>query len=148
MISTGDPHRDAFQEYAHRFRVFVPAAWAQSAEDERMIRRAVDAERPAQTAYDLCLVEPRFRVGVQSTVGLDTIVAATPLAQLGCSADRLQAKGAHACKHPCSRRDKFQPAPSLPPSRRLGYDSVLASRTTCVTRPGIRMRVGLDTTLT
>jgi phage tail-like protein len=71
MISTGDPHRDAFQEYAHRFRVFVPAAWAQSAEDERMIRRAVDAERPAQTAYDLCLVEPRFRVGVQSTVGLD-----------------------------------------------------------------------------
>ena len=63
MVSTGDPQRDAFHEYAHRFRVFVPAAWVRSAEDERMVRRAVDAEKPAHTAYELCLVEPRFRVG-------------------------------------------------------------------------------------
>ena len=30
--------------------------------------------KPAHTRYDLCLVEPRFRVGLQSTVGLDTII--------------------------------------------------------------------------
>ena len=69
LVSTGDPQRDLFHEYAHRFRVFVPAGWVRTAEQERMLRRAIEAEKPAHTAYDLCLVEPRFRVGVQSTVG-------------------------------------------------------------------------------
>jgi len=127
LVSTGDPERDLFHEYAHRFRVFVPAAWVRLAEDERIVRRVLDSEKPAHSSYDLCLVEPRFRVGVQSTVGLDTIVGAYPRAAL-------------ACQH---RSDL--PA-SLPPRHRLGYDTLLA----CPADHGSRVgdaRAGLTATL-
>lgn len=74
LVSTGDPERDLFHEFAHRFRVFVPAAWLQDKNDEAMLRRAIEAEKPAHTRYDLCLVEPRLRVGMQSTVGVDAVI--------------------------------------------------------------------------
>lgn len=131
LVSTGDPQRDVFHEYAHRFRVFMPADWVCSAADERMLRRALDAEKPAHTAYELCLVEPRFRVGVQASVGLDTILGGYPEARLACS---------HG----------LEQAPSLPPRHRLGYDSVIA----CAGAGGPAMkltpgvRVGAATILT
>jgi hypothetical protein len=107
LVSTGVPGLDLFQHQAHRFRVIVPAAWIHSADAERMFRRAVEAEKPAHTRYDLCLIEPRFRVGVQSTVGHDTILGAPPELRLG---------------HP----DDPDVPPSRPPRHRLGYDTVLA----------------------
>jgi phage tail-like protein len=108
LVSTGDPEHDLFAQYAHRFSLAVPAAWVRTADGERMIRRAIEAEKPAQTQYDLCLVEPRFRLDAQSTIGIDTIIGAAPALRLGCDA--------------CT-----DAAPSLPPAGRLGYDSVLAS---------------------
>jgi phage tail-like protein len=131
LVSTGDPERDLLHEYAHRFRVFVPAAWVRTAEHERMVRRALDAEKPAHTCYDLCLVEPRFRVGLQSTVGLDTIIGAYPAARL-------------ACPH------EMDAPPSRPPRHRLGYDTILAGESAA--DAGMRLtpstRVGIDTILT
>jgi phage tail-like protein len=131
LVSTGDPERDLFHEYAHRFRVFVPAAWIRTAVHERMLRRALDTEKPAHTGYDLCLVEPRFRVGLQSTVGLDTIVGAYPVAHLACPHDQ-------------------ETPPSQAPRHRLGYDMVLAGEPTQA--PGVRLapgaRAGIDTTIT
>ena len=106
LVSVGDPERDVFTEYAHRFRVYVPAAWVRTESDERMLRRALDAEKPAHTQYDLCLVEPRFRLGAQSTIGLDTVIGAAPSLRLGCAS--------------CT-----SDAPSLPPAGRLGFDTVL-----------------------
>ena len=41
VVSTRDPERDLFHQHAHRFRVFVPAAWVRTAEQERMLRRAM-----------------------------------------------------------------------------------------------------------
>ncbi len=76
LVSTGDPEHEIFQEFAHRFRVFVPSCWVRTAKDEEMVRRALQQEKPAHTSYDLGLVEPRFPVGLQSTVGVDTIVGA------------------------------------------------------------------------
>ncbi|MGK2857421.1 MAG: phage tail protein, partial [Thermoanaerobaculia bacterium] len=38
LVSVGDPERDVFTEFAHKFRVYVPAGWVRSADDERMIR--------------------------------------------------------------------------------------------------------------
>ncbi len=130
MVSTGDPEHDVFQKFAHRFRVFVPAAWVRDIEDERRIRRALDAEKPAHTQYELCLVEPRFRVGVQSTVGIDTVIGARPLARLGCQGN---------ADHPQASE----------PASRLGYDMVLGvrpspSRTFALT-PATRL--GIETTL-
>lgn len=108
LVSTGDPERDVFHKYAHRFRVFVPASWVRTADDERMLRRAIEAEKPAQTHYDLCLLQPGFRVGVQSTLDLDTIIGDTPATALSCGY--------------CS-----DAAPSARPSGRLGLDTVLTS---------------------
>lgn len=108
LVSTGDPERDIFHKYAHRFRVFVPAGWVRTEADERMLRRAIEAEKPAQTQYDLCLVESAFRVGVQSTVEVDTILGETPATAL-------------ACEHGTGA------APSRRPRGRLGLDTVLTS---------------------
>lgn len=136
LVSTGDPERDLFHVYAHRFRVFIPAAWVRTKDDELMFRRALDAEKPAHTQYDLCLVEPRFRVGIQSTVGLDTIIGPYPVARL-------------------ANPDEADPnktvfPPGLPPQHRLGYDTILAgdpqAETGLTLSPGAR--IGLDTVLT
>jgi phage tail-like protein len=129
MISIGDPEHEIFQEFAHRFRVFVPSSWISTAKDEEMVHRALREEKPAHTSYDLCLVEPRFRVGLQSTVGVDTIVGGWPRAHLACT---------HSPDVP----------PSRPPRHRLGFDTVLAAQ------PGpqptlqvSRTRAGIDTVL-
>jgi hypothetical protein len=71
-----------------------------------MLRRAIEAEKPAHTGYELCLVEPRFRLDAQSTVGVDTILGDEPALRLGCD----------TC-HDVPR--------ALPPYSRLGYDTVL-----------------------
>lgn len=131
LVSFGEPEDDAFQEFAHRFRVFVPSSWIRTAKDEAMLRRALDAEKPAHTAYELHLVEPRFRVGIQSTVGIDTIIGAIPRARLACPHDT----DIPACR---------------PPHYRLGYDTVLSAGPT--RGPQLRLdpsaRVGVDTILT
>jgi phage tail-like protein len=106
LVTTGDPDRDVFHHYAHRFRVVVPAPWVRTADDERTLRRAIEDEKPAHTAYELALVPPGIRVGRQATVGLDTVIGALPRARL-------------ACRHDTGA------APSLPPRGRLGVDTVL-----------------------
>jgi phage tail-like protein len=107
LVSTGDPEGDLFHEYANRFRVYVPSAWVPTAEAEKMLRRAIDAEKPAQAAYDLCLVEPRFQVGIQAMVGLNTIIGELPTLRLTCAAEMEDAP------------------PSQAPRSRLGYDTLL-----------------------
>jgi hypothetical protein len=130
LVSTGDPEHDLFHEFAHRFRVFVPSAWVRTGTEEQMVRRAINAEKPAHASFDLCLVEPRFRVGLQSTVGVDTILGGSPAARLACT---------HESDAPASR----------PPHSRLGYDMVLTAPPG--DRPALRVgagtRVGLDTLL-
>jgi phage tail-like protein len=84
LISTGDPDLDFFDRYAHRFKVFVPAAWVRTPDQRDLIRRATEAEKPAHTAYELVLVENAMRVDVQSTVGLDTILGDAPAWRLPC----------------------------------------------------------------
>ena len=69
---------ESFAVYAHRFSVFIPSAQCQSTTVERQIHALIEAEKPAHTQYILHKVEPHFRVGVQSTVGLNTIVGAYP----------------------------------------------------------------------
>jgi hypothetical protein len=79
LIGTGDPLRDPFHVYAHKFSVFVPAALNRSELTERMLRHLIDTDKPAHTKYMLHKVEARFRVGVQATIGFDTMVGAYPV---------------------------------------------------------------------
>lgn len=73
-----DPFRDPFHVYAHKFSVFAPAAIARSPGARRGLDRLVRAERPAHAAYQIVWVEPRFRVGIQSMIGFDSVIGCYP----------------------------------------------------------------------
>jgi len=108
LVSAGNPQWDEYNEYAHRFRVVVPAAWVRTAANEQSLRTILDSEKPAHTRYDLCLVEPRFRIGVQSTVGVDAMIAGEAATFLACASDEVD------------------PRPIGPPAARLGFDTLLS----------------------
>jgi hypothetical protein len=71
-----------FSDSAYRFCVFVPAHRVRQRALIAEICRILDREKPAHTDYRLSIVEPDLRVGLQSLVGVDTIVGgpAPPLA--------------------------------------------------------------------
>lgn len=78
LIGTGDPVRDPFFVSAHKFSVFVDRALIKSDVFERMLRYLIESAKPAHTQYTLEKIEPRFRVGIQATVGLDTQIGVYP----------------------------------------------------------------------
>jgi hypothetical protein len=78
LIDTGDPVRDPFHVYAHKFSVFVPASCARNDARRTAIERLITLGKPAHTAHQLELVEPRFRIGFQSSIGLDSVVGRYP----------------------------------------------------------------------
>ncbi len=78
LIMTPDPHRDPLHVYAHRFTVFVPACMGRSEAGRKSLDNLLRAESPAHTKWDVAWVEPRFRIGVQSMLGFDAVVAGLP----------------------------------------------------------------------
>jgi phage tail-like protein len=78
LISTPDPQRDPFHVYAHQFSVFVPARVKRSEWQRRGLERLLAQESPGHTRWQIEYVEPRFRVGVQAMVGLDSVIARVP----------------------------------------------------------------------
>ncbi len=88
LVSIGDPEEDVFRHYAHAFRVYVPAAWVPSPAAQALLQRAIDLQRPAHTSFSLVLVEPRFRIGGQSTLGLDSVIGGDNAPwRVSCAAD-------------------------------------------------------------
>jgi len=87
LISTGDPLHDPFAVHAHKFSVFVPAPVLRSPQTVASVRTLIDREKPAHTQFDLVPVEPRFRLGVQSTLGLDSVIGTYPRLVLGQTAN-------------------------------------------------------------
>jgi phage tail-like protein len=130
LVSVGDPDLDLFATYANRFRVYIPAAWVRSADDERILRRALDGEKPAHTDYDLHLVEPRFRIGIQARLGVDAIIGALPA--------------------PTTLQREPGKEPDAPlfgePRGRLGYDTILGGDEPTAQQRRTP-RLGLDTRL-
>lgn len=64
-----------YRRYAHRFTIFV---FLENACDQQhlepSLRNIVDALKPAHVDYTLCFVLPHARVGMQSRVGVDTVL--------------------------------------------------------------------------
>jgi phage tail-like protein len=120
LIATDDPLRDPFHVYAHKFSVFIPAACARDDERRAVVDRLINLAKPAHTIHQLELVAPRFRIGVQSTIGLDSVVGRYP--------------------HGFKLDDNEQ---------RLGYGTVLASEKAQAPtlRVGTRSRIGTTTFL-
>lgn len=77
LQGTSEPISDMFSAFAHRFSVFIPVTETRS-DRETQIRALIAAEKPSHTQYTLHKVEPRFRVGVQSTLGFNTLVGGYP----------------------------------------------------------------------
>lgn len=130
LVSVGTPDADWAAEYAHRFRVVVPAALVQTAASEQMLRRVIESEKPAHTHYDLCLVPSSVQVGVQSTLGIDMIVGEPPRMRLGCAADASGAPGApprNALGHTAllGGRREGHPSFALDRGARIGRETVL-----------------------
>jgi phage tail-like protein len=67
-----------FEPTAHRFSVLIPAASVADDAARRLLRNVVEEQKPAHTDFHLCFVEPMLRVGVQSRLGIDSIVAGPP----------------------------------------------------------------------
>jgi hypothetical protein len=73
-----------FEDVAHRFCVRVYCAELTRPGAFEDAQAVIEREKPAHTTYHLCVIEPRMRVGVQATVGIDAIVAqGPPAAQTG-----------------------------------------------------------------
>lgn len=78
LVTTPDPYRDPFHYYAHKFTVFVPVRFGEDPGLKRALMNLLDAESPAHTKHSLQFVGPRFRIGIQSTIGLDSVVGRFP----------------------------------------------------------------------
>jgi hypothetical protein len=78
LDATPDPVRDPFLVHANQFSVFVPARCRDDDRSRKALDNLVRAEAPAATRGYLHFVEPRFRIGIQSMLGFDTVVASVP----------------------------------------------------------------------
>jgi phage tail-like protein len=78
LLTTQDPYRDPFHYYAHKFTVFVPACYQKSERHRKALENLLRAEQPAHTRHYVEFVAPRFRIGVQSMIGLDSVVGRYP----------------------------------------------------------------------
>jgi phage tail-like protein len=78
LLTEQDPYRDPFYVYANKFTVFVPARFGRSAQDRKSLLNLIATESPAHTLGQVNYVEPRFRIGIQSTIGLDAVIARVP----------------------------------------------------------------------
>jgi hypothetical protein len=78
ITAVNDPLRDPFHHYAHRFSVFLPAWTGRTPDQQRMVERIVELSRPAHAEGRVEFVEPRLRVGLQASVGMDTVIGRYP----------------------------------------------------------------------
>lgn len=82
LWEVGSPETDPVTLDAHRFTVFVPRALLPEEEDLRGFRNALAREQPVEASAEVVLIEPRFRVGLQATLGVDTLLGTVPAARL------------------------------------------------------------------
>jgi phage tail-like protein len=78
LITEQDPYRDPFHTYASTYTIFLPACFARDATARKGLENLLRDESPAHTRWHLELVEPRFRIGVQSMIGYDSVIGCYP----------------------------------------------------------------------
>jgi phage tail-like protein len=69
-----EPAVEPYEWGANQFTVFFLASPYRAGEVEGRVRDVVERDKPAHTEATVCPVFPRFRVGVQARVGVDTAV--------------------------------------------------------------------------
>jgi phage tail-like protein len=79
LIDYGDPNLDLFNAHANRFLVVVPRWPGAQESDWQTLKQIIELAKPAHTIGDLQWAEPRFRIGLQSFIGIDTVVGEYPI---------------------------------------------------------------------
>ena len=78
-LTAGDePGSPLFADLAYRFCVRALAADVVRAGGAAALTELVDREKPAHTAYRVCLADADMRVGMNARVGVDSIVGGAP----------------------------------------------------------------------
>jgi phage tail-like protein len=67
-----------FSDVAYQFSVLVPRSALMCPAALPQLRAVIESEMPAHTTYQICVVDPRMRVGYQARVGIDSVVAGPP----------------------------------------------------------------------
>jgi phage tail-like protein len=84
LIDTGNPLTDPFAKEAYQFTVFVPQRGAAPVDpqadalQQQTVQRIIEMAKPAHTLGYLQMTRPRFRIGIQSFIGKDTVVGIYP----------------------------------------------------------------------
>jgi len=73
-----DPLRDPFHRDAHRLSVFVPAHAVATPQARAAFARLVVENAPAHVKTQLVPVFPRMRIGIQASLGFDSVVGCWP----------------------------------------------------------------------
>ena len=74
LVSGPDPEIDALTWGAHQFTVCYLANPDDFENVQQQVHQVVEREKPAHTRATIYPVFPRFRIGVQATLGIDTVV--------------------------------------------------------------------------
>jgi phage tail-like protein len=69
---------DPFNAEAYAFTVFVPGGLARSAAAKASAQRLIDQQKPAWAQATLRFVAPRMRIGIQASIGFDSVVGCWP----------------------------------------------------------------------
>jgi phage tail-like protein len=102
MAPDDDQGASLFEDVAHLFCVQVYCSDLSQPGALDTVRQILDQEKPAHTVYRLSVIEPRMRIGAQSRIGIDSIVAdGPPTAQIGMPlGGRTLAADAAPCANP------------------------------------------------
>jgi len=112
LVSDPAPDVEPANWDAHQFTVLFLASPYGSGDVEQQISQLVEREKPVHTQANICPLLPRFRIGVQSTIGTDSVVGGisylvlNQLATLGydsilgCSKEELKLRQVGIAPHP------------------------------------------------
>ena len=78
LEDTQDPLLDPINQSAYQFTVFLPRKTCRSLAEEQTLQRILELASPAHTQGTIQFIEPNFQVGMQSFIGLDTVVGRRP----------------------------------------------------------------------
>jgi phage tail-like protein len=75
---TRNPLVDPFNQAANRFSIFLPARHVADGRRGGQIRRLIDEHRPAGAIATIVPVHARMRIGIQASIGFDSVVGCWP----------------------------------------------------------------------
>jgi phage tail-like protein len=113
LVDGGDPLTDPFDAFAHRATLYVPVSDEYGDADLAALEEVAEAAKPAHVDLDIRLMRPRFVIGCDLVMGVNTV--------LGRHSGPVRVDESILGEDIRLARSRFSPTPGL----RLGGDSIL-----------------------